>query len=410
MSQMNTKTVGAVVIIAILAVAAVAAVVLILPGTGPTTDPIKIGIVEPLTGSVSASGRGGLRGFEVAAAQLNEAGGILGRPVVLITEDTEGNPEKGASAATKLVTVDNVDYLMGTVLSSVAMQIAEVAADYETIYMGTNPTTSAFTQLVEDDYDRYKYLFRSNWNVSQWMYAWFDSFTGLFPDITSLAFVTEDLAWAREGTVELEKYCNATGMDYLGLLFAPGTTDFTPEIATIEAFDPDVCLVDLLYGSSLPIQKQWWALKPDILFVGASGILSYPDTVRELGPTEANLTLTYDNMWNVSLTDKTTDFFTDFVLATGGEPTGPASPSYDGLMALAQAIEAAGTTDTAAVITALEGGTFVGARGTFGFMANHQADYIPGVIIQWINDEPTVIWPASVAEGVYVRPPWVTSP
>ncbi|MHA1576996.1 MAG: ABC transporter substrate-binding protein, partial [Candidatus Thorarchaeota archaeon] len=392
------------------AVSAVAAVILFLPGAGPTTDPIKIGIMEPLTGSTSASGRGGLRGFEVAASQLNDAGGVLGRPILLVSEDTEGSPEKGASAATKLITVDNVDFLMGTILSGVAMQIAEVAADYEIIYMGTNPTTSAFTQLVEDDYERYKYLFRANWNVSQWMFAWFDGFTDLFPNITSMAFVTEDLAWAREGTVELENYCDDAGMDYLGLLFAPGTTDFTPEIATIEAFDPDVVLVDLLFGSSLPLQKQWWALKPDILFVGASGILSYPETVRELGPAEANFTITFDNMWNVSTTAKTIGFFNDFMLATGQEPSGAAAPSYDGLMALAQAIEAAGTIDTDAVIAALEAGTFVGARGSFGFMANHQADYVQGVIMQWINDEPTVLWPDAVAEGVYVRPPWVTYP
>jgi branched-chain amino acid transport system substrate-binding protein len=408
MSQLNTKTVGAVVIIAIVAVSAVA-VIAFLP-RAPPLAPIKIGVLEPLTGGSSASGRGALRGFEVAAAQLNEQGGILGRPVVLVAEDTEGNPEKGASAATKLITVDNVDFLMGVILSGVAMQVAEVAADYKIIYMGTNPTTSEFTNLVADDYARYKYLFRDNWNVSQWMYAWFDGFTSLFPDITSLAFVTEDLAWAREGTVELEKYCNATGMDYLGLLFAPGTTDFTPEIAQIESFDPDVCLVDLLYGSSLPIQKQWWALKPDILFVGASGVLSYPETIYELGPAEANYTLTYNSLWNVSITPKTTEYFTDFVKISGEEPYGADSTSYDGLMALAQAIEAAGTTDTNAVIAALEAGSFTGARGTFSFMDNHQASYMPGVIIQWINSEPTVIWPTSVATGTYQRPPWVTSP
>ena len=151
-------------------------------------------------------------------------------------------------------------------------------------------------------------------------------------------------------------------------------------------------------------------MKPDILFVGASGILSYPETIRELGPAEANFTITFDNCWNVSTTPKTIDFFTDYVLRTGEEPSGAASPSYDGLMALAQAIEAAGTTDTDAVIAALEAGSFVGARGNFGFMDNHQAEYVQGVIIQWIQDEPTVLWPAAVAEGVYVRPPWVTSP
>lgn len=409
MSQINTKTVGAVVVIAIIAVASVAVLVFLAPPPAEV-EPIRIGVLEPLTGGTSASGRGALQGFQVAVQQLNEAGGVLGRPIVLIAEDTEGNPEKGAAAATKLITVDNVDFLLGTILSSVVMQVAEVAADYETIFVSTNPTTSAFTQLVEDDYARYKYLFRTQWNVSQWMFAWFDAFTDLFPSIDSLMFVTENLAWATEATVEMEAYCDAAGVDYQGLLFAAGTTDFTPEIATIEAFNPDIVLVDLLLATSIPIQKQWWALKPDIFFVGASGVLSYPETIEELGPAEANYSVTFNHCWNVSMTSKTQDYFTDFVKFSGQLPFGADSTSYDGLMALASAIEAAGTTDTDAVISALESGSFLGARGTYTFMANHQANYIPGVILQWINSKPTVIWPTELATGAYIRAPWLTFP
>jgi len=409
MSTINKKTVGAVAIIAIVAVAAVA-VVVFMPGGTPSEDPIRVGILEPLTGGTSASGRGALYGFQVAAQQINEAGGILGRQVVLIAEDTEGNPEKGVSAATKLITVDNVDVLMGVISSAVVMGVAEVAADYQVPFISTNPTTSAFTELVSDDYERYKYLFRTQWNVTQWMFAWFDDFTSLFPDIDSLMFVTEDLTWAREADVEMEAFCTAAGMDYEGLLFTPGTTDFTPEIAQIETFDPDIVLVDLLLSTSISLQKQWWALKPDILFVGASGVLSYPSTIRELGAEESNYTLTYNHLWNVSLTEHTVDYFNDFYLFSGQEPFGADITSYDGLMLYSQAVEAAASTNADGVVSQLETGTFTAGRGTYEFMDNHQAAYIPGVILQWINTEPTVIWPTSLATGSYQRPPWITSP
>jgi len=409
MSTINKKTVGAVVVIAVIAVAAVAGVVF-FGGTPAGGEPIRIGVLEPLTGASSSVGLGALRGFQVAVQQLNAEGGILGRPVVLFAEDTESSPEKGAAAATKLITVDNVDYLLGVISSSVVMQVAEVAADYETILITTNPTTSAFTQLVEDDYEQYKYLFRTQWNVTQWMYAWFSDFTSMFPDLDRLMFVSEDLAWAREGDAAMEAFCNASDIAYEGLLFAPGTTEFTPEISTIEAFDPDIVLVDLLMATSVNIQKQWYTLKPDILFVGASGILSYPNTINELGAADTNFTLTYNHLWNVSQTTKTIDYFNDFVKLAGELPFGSDVTSYDGLMILAEAIEAAGTTDTDAVITALETGSFLGARGTYSFMANHQVEYIPGIVIQWINCEPTVIWPESVAEGTYVRAPWLSYP
>jgi branched-chain amino acid transport system substrate-binding protein len=337
-------------------------------------------------------------------------GGILGRPVVLIAEDTEGNPEKAASAANKLISVDNVDYLLGTILSSVVMQVAEVAADNEIIFISTNPTTSAFTQLVEYDYDRYKYLFRTQWNISQWMYTWFNDARGLWPSVDSVCFMTEDLVWAREGNLAMGNFCEDAGVDYLPMLFTPGITDFSAEIATIEAFDPDVLFCDLLYGSSLGFYRQWMDLEPDVLLMGASGILSYPRTIEELGTDDANYLVTYNHLWNVSMTAQTTDYFTLFTQFAGQRPFGSDVTSHDGLIVLAEAIEAAGTTDTAAVIAQLETGTFAGARGNYNFMANHQAAYIPGVILQWMDNEATVIWPTSLATGSYVRPPWITSP
>jgi len=408
MSAINMKAVGAVALIAIIAVAAVA-VIVFLP-KAPSTEPIKIGLLEPLTGSSSSHGRGGLIGAQIAVEDINEAGGILGRPVVLISEDTEGNPDKAVSAATKLITVDKVDVLIGCVLSSEALAVAEVAADNQIIYINSNPLTNAFTQLVADNYERYKYLFRTQWNGTQWMYGWFEAITDLWDNLTKVSFVTEDLLWAREATLDLEALCNASGIGYQDVLFTPGTTDFTPEIAAVEAFDPDVVLVDLLLATSMTIQKQWWALKPDVIFIGASGCLSDGNAIRDLGAEDTNFTLTYSEYWRINQTSKTVDFYDRFVSYSGFLPFGTAACTHDAIACWADAIGAAGSMDTNAIIHQLEIGTFEGVRGMYTFMANHQAGFIPGVMLQWINCQPTVIWPTELAWGSFQQPPWVTKP
>jgi branched-chain amino acid transport system substrate-binding protein len=223
----------------------------------------------------------------------------------------------------------------------------------------------------------------------------------------SVAFVTEDLMWAREATTILEGYFKNAGIDYMSILFAPGAVDFSAEIARIVEFHTDVVLVDLLMSTSMTIIKQWYALKPPIIFVGASGMLSYPINIKQLGKECTDYLLTYNHIWRVPQTELTIKYFDDFVKISGEEPFGTDVTSYDGLMILAKAIEIAGTTDADAVIKALEENEFVGARGTYRFMRNHQAEYIPGVILQWQNLKATVIYPPELAAGEFQKPPWV---
>ena len=79
-------------------------------------DPIKIGAVNPL-GDIT--GRQSTNAMELAVKEINDNGGLLGRPVELIVVDSEFKPEKGASAIDKLATVDNVDFFVGGMSSGV---------------------------------------------------------------------------------------------------------------------------------------------------------------------------------------------------------------------------------------------------------------------------------------------------
>ncbi|HZP98183.1 MAG TPA: ABC transporter substrate-binding protein [Reyranella sp.] len=88
--------------------------------------PVKIGFSMPQTGGLAAIGKQALLTMEIWAADVNAKGGILGRPVQLITYDDQSNPANVPQIYTKLLDVDNVDLLVtnGTNLTVPAMPVA----------------------------------------------------------------------------------------------------------------------------------------------------------------------------------------------------------------------------------------------------------------------------------------------
>ena len=84
----------------------------VIPGGGATTDPpIKIGVIEPLSGPVAASGNYVRMGAEIARDWINARGGVNGRPLRLLIEDNKSDPREAASAAEKLIVRDGVPVL-----------------------------------------------------------------------------------------------------------------------------------------------------------------------------------------------------------------------------------------------------------------------------------------------------------
>jgi branched-chain amino acid transport system substrate-binding protein len=83
-----------------------------------------------------------VRGVELAAATINAAGGIKGRPIKLIVEDAEYRPQAGLDAATKLFDVDKVDAAIVFGGSSITIPIAEMAAPKGKIIMNTSASSS----------------------------------------------------------------------------------------------------------------------------------------------------------------------------------------------------------------------------------------------------------------------------
>ncbi|MFQ5519942.1 MAG: ABC transporter substrate-binding protein [Candidatus Methylomirabilia bacterium] len=100
------------------------------PGLSSAADPIKIGVTQPLTGAVAASGNYVVQGAKIAEAWLNEKGGILGKKVELIIEDNKSNPKEAVATAEKLIVRDKVPALMGAWSSTYTLAVMPKLMEY----------------------------------------------------------------------------------------------------------------------------------------------------------------------------------------------------------------------------------------------------------------------------------------
>lgn len=127
--------------------------------SGDSAGTIKIGYFGPLTGGTAQAGQAALNGAQIAVNELNEAGGILGRQLEIISYDDKSSPEEAVKAATKLVQVDKVNAIFGSLHSANVQAAAPVIEESKTICVagGTSPT------WLEQGYT---YLFRSISNSS----------------------------------------------------------------------------------------------------------------------------------------------------------------------------------------------------------------------------------------------------
>ncbi|USG61003.1 ABC transporter substrate-binding protein [Sneathiella marina] len=120
-----------------------------------SSDPVVVGGPLPLTGGVAADGAEFKRGLEMAAEEINAAGGILGRPIELAFEDTETKGDDViSSAAQRLIDRSNASVLISGYNLGSQIALQNVAADSSVLYMHAD-TARAHADLVSNDPKRF---------------------------------------------------------------------------------------------------------------------------------------------------------------------------------------------------------------------------------------------------------------
>jgi ABC-type branched-subunit amino acid transport system substrate-binding protein len=120
-------------------------------GVAAQGGPIKLGTLTPLTGAGGSYGPSMRKAMEFVAQEVNAAGGVLGRPIQLVSEDDQTNPEAGVRAARKLIDVDKVAAIMGTWASAVTTAVAPLCWESKT-FLTTVSGSDTITQLPHQGY------------------------------------------------------------------------------------------------------------------------------------------------------------------------------------------------------------------------------------------------------------------
>jgi len=352
------------------------------------SDSISIGFIGPLSGSVAVYGVECKNGIDLAVSEINAAGGINGKKVVLIAEDDEGNPDKTVNAFKKLTTKDGVKLIIGSLTSGCTLAITTLSQASKVVQIAPAATAPAIT-------DAGNYIFRS---------CFIDPFQGTVGG----KFAAETLGAGKAAilydigndySVGLEENFQiaftANGGQVVAIeSYSTGDKDFNAQLTKIKNANPDVVYLPDYYGTVALIAKQLRAQGINTPIVGADG---WDGLTSNAG--DEVLNGFYSNHYAADSTDAAVvKFVGNFKNMFSKEPNSFAALGYDSVYLLSDAIKKAGTTDTAAVRDALEAadGDYVTGHLTFDEKHNPIKSAVMVEIVKGADGKLTSVYKATV--------------
>ncbi|CAH1651819.1 Amino acid/amide ABC transporter substrate-binding protein (HAAT family) [Hyphomicrobiales bacterium] len=197
--------------------------------------PIKLGTLTPLTGSGGAYGPVMADVVKKAAGEINKAGGVLGRELVIISEDDQTNPEAGLRAARKLIDVDKVSAIMGTWASSVTTAVAPVCWQ-SGVFLATVSGADSITQLPHQGF-----IIRTQPNTTL-QGRKFGEFA-LEQGAKSVAFVSPQTPFTDSQYAALKKAVEAAGGKTSILIYDDKKTTLRTEVDQVLRNKPDAIVM-----------------------------------------------------------------------------------------------------------------------------------------------------------------------
>ena len=271
---------------------------LVFPGDTSSAQTIKIGEINPLSGALVKNGIEIHQGIEVAVAEANEAGGIGGNRLELISRDDQSRPDVAISRAEELCSWEKVAALTGGYVDSLVGPISAVAKKYRIPYVAS---ASLQKELAQHNNE---YFFR----VSR-LQGFVEPLCGILAQRfkpRNLAILHAATPGSAELAHDLERCLNTHGLKVkLIEKFRPGTPNFTPLIAKLAGMNIDVIVSGGFTPDHILLVRQ---LKENRIspkaFIGPFGI-AYESFINTMGK-DANY-LYSTCAWNPGITEPGTE-------------------------------------------------------------------------------------------------------
>lgn len=338
---------------------------------------IKIGGIGVLSGPYAQYGIACKEGMDLYIDQLNASGGVLGKQVEFIWEDTEADVTKAINAFNKLVDNDGVVAILGAVLSGETKVVAEFSETigipqitpsstaydvttgrpnvFRTCFLDPVQAVAIARYVAEEGYKSPAVLYDKATEYSKGLY---DSFTA---------------------------ECEAQGIPVVAAESAAyGDVDYKTQLTTIKNANPD-CVFLPYYGSDAAmILAQAKELGLDVKFFGADGIADIVDVVSDK---ELLVDLEYTDHFSIGAQNEmAVKFVEDYKEKYGKDPAISFSATgYDAALVLFSAIEKAGTTDYQAVVDAIKATDLNAVSGSIKF--DDHNDPIKSIFFQSFDNQ-----------------------
>ena len=212
--------------------------------------PLKIGLIDPLTGVYAALAQGEVEGAKLAVAHINKKGGILGRQVELLVEDLANDVGTGVQKARKLIERDQVNFIIGDVNSGIALAIAGVTSEKKILHIVSGGHTDAVTGK-----DCHWNVFRVCNTTTMDVNAIADTLMNKFGK--KWYFITPDYAYGHSVQAAFVKKLKAAGGEFAGDLVPLGTADYSAYLIKAKAYAPKVLINVMGGGDQVNSLKQF---------------------------------------------------------------------------------------------------------------------------------------------------------
>ena len=364
-------------------------------------DNFELVIPLPLTGKQAKFGEIMKRSYEIAAEEINAAGGVKGKKLALSFEDSAGKPETARAIVEKLIDVKKQPVIVGEYTSSCAKAVAAVAEERKTPYLVVASADDAITR------QNYKYVFRQN-QVND-HYA--DAFTSFLKEVVkpkTMAILYESSAFGTSGSEAMERDARKIGAQVvLNEKFETGAIDFKPLLSKVKAAQPEVIYSVSYANEAQLLMKQIKELRLDAkLFSGGAAGFAIPEFIE--GAKDAAEYVVSATLWTPPLKYPGTKEFSEKYKAKYKDyPSYHGASAYAAMYVTADALKRAKDWTQDGIRDALKATDLKTAFGPVKFEDKEgyqNQNFAETLAIQVQKGEFETIWPKNHASKPYVYP------
>lgn len=312
------------------------------------SDVIRIGHLTPMTGFLGTLGEWAVLGIQMAAEEINAAGGILGRPLEVRSEDSI-NPDTASTKAQRMLERDGVEFIMGEISSASALAISQVAARNQRLFLALGPRSDTLRGKSCN-----RYMFCTDIPNTVMVNA-VGSALNRDNMVNGKRFVTltADYVFGHDLLRAAKAFFDVNGAELIGDdLVATDVTDFSPYLLKIRQAQPDVVCLNLAGNQVTNFVKQY-----------AEFGLPFPTVGFNLNTADAwaagtgNLSGTWPTVWYHTLDNPRSKAFVEaFMKKHGKPPENHAWIEYIALKIAAQGMMETKSTDSERLIDYFEKG------------------------------------------------------